>query len=134
MAGSRNASKSASAPSKTKAKTDKRKVVMRSLGMAPNGDPLNFEAVDYVPEGILDVYVADAQTRWQSVVVEDGYDAGPGGVDGETADLPHLAGKTATDFAKYGDATTPENALDEHLAAVAHAASLADNPVAPTED
>ncbi len=65
------------------------------------------------------MYVADAQTRWQSVQVADGYDAGPGGVEAEPVSLPHLAGKSVEDFAQYGDATTPDvNALDEFLASV----------------
>lgn len=55
-------------------------------------------AVDYVRPDFLDAYVADAQTRWNSVVVADEPDAGPGGYHGETrvpAHLDHeLAGQT----------------------------------------
>lgn len=100
------------------AQTDKRKVTMKSVGMAANGDLLTYEATDYVPESMLDVYVADARTRWQYVDVADGYDAGPGGVDAPAAELPHLAGMNPTDFARYGDASNPDhNALDEYVAA-----------------
>lgn len=58
-----------------KAKPDKYRVTMT------NG-PL--QAVDYVPENILDAYVADARTRWASVDVSTEVDFGPGGPDGPT--------------------------------------------------
>ncbi len=127
------AAKKAAAPRKSAAKrsaaapkTDKRKVTMKSVGMAPDGTILEYVATDYVPEGMLDVYVADARTRWQFVDVADGYDAGPGGVDGETVELAHLAGREVEHFTQYGDARTPDvNALDEHVAAVARAGNLA---------
>jgi len=68
-----------------------------------------------VPLSLLPVYLADAQTRWQSVTVSDEPD------DGGTGDAfvtpEHLAGKTVDDFAGYGDHTTPENALDELIQA-----------------
>jgi hypothetical protein len=41
-------------------------------------------AVDYVRPDFLDAYVADAQTRWNSVVVSDEPDAGPEGYHGQT--------------------------------------------------
>lgn len=103
----------------------KRRVTMRSVSLLPNGITATREAVDYVrpnfdgePEdstGHLDAYVADARTRWQYVEVSEEPDAGPAGYDGPTEILPHLAGKRASDFAQYGDASTPRNALDEHL-------------------
>ena len=102
------------------ADTDKRKVTMRTVGLAPNGELQPFEAVDYVPEDILEVYVADARTRWQFVEVSEDYDAGPGGPDGDTQIPAHLANRSATDFARYGDASTPENALDEHVTSNPH--------------
>lgn len=53
---------------------------------------------DFVRPDFLDAYVADAKMRWESVVVSDEPDAGPGGYHGEThipAHLDHpLAGQT----------------------------------------
>lgn len=95
---------------------EKRKVTMRNVTLLADGTVADFEVVDYVPVDVLDVYVADARTRWSYVGVGEEHDAGPAGDDGDTNELPHLAGKSAADFAQYGDATTPENALDEHLA------------------
>lgn len=94
---------------------EKRKVTMRNATLLADGETATVEVTDYVPLDILDAYVADARTRWQFVGVGEEHDPGPGGDDGETAVLAHLEGKSAADFAKYGDATTPENALDEHL-------------------
>jgi hypothetical protein len=88
----------------------KRKVTMRSVvAVEPSPERpdgvLAIEASDYVRPDFLDAYVADAQTRWQSVKVSDEPDAGLGGYHGEThvpAGLDHpLAGQT---FA----ATAPE--------------------------
>lgn len=80
---------------KSDPQTTKRRVTMRSVVALPDGTTAQHEAVDYVPEDILDAYVADARTRWQAVIVSDNYDAGPGGHDGDTAELEHLtAGKT----------------------------------------
>jgi hypothetical protein len=103
----------------------KRRVTMRSVSLLPNGVTATREAVDYVrpnfdgePEdstGHLDAFVADARSRWQYVEVSEEPDAGPAGYDGPTTIHPHLAGKQPGDFARYGDASTPENALDEHL-------------------
>lgn len=95
-------------PAARKTKVDdrvtKRKVTMRSVVVDPRWNPdehdgviktITAEAVDYVRPDILDAYVAEARTRWQSVVVGD-VDAGPAGYDGPTyipPDLPHpLAG------------------------------------------
>jgi hypothetical protein len=95
---------------------DKRKVTMRSVTMGKNGLVIDQTAVDYVRPDFLDAYVADAETRWQSVVVDDEPDAGPAGWHGDTVIPEHLAGKSPEDFAVYGDATTPDhNALDEHI-------------------
>lgn len=69
----------------------KRKVTMTSVVADPNGGPpLTHQAVDYVRPDHLDAYVADARTKWQSVVVSDEPDAGPGGWGGQTAVPPHL--------------------------------------------
>ena len=56
------------------------------------------EMVDYVRPDFLDAYVADAKTKWQTVLVSDEPDAGPGGYHGATfvpdyLDTP-LAGQT----------------------------------------
>lgn len=47
---------------------------------------------DYVPVDVLSKYVADAETRWEHVIVPapDEHDPGPAGDDGPTADLSHL--------------------------------------------
>lgn len=63
---------------------EKRRVTMRTAVAGPGGSTLSHEAVDYVPVDVLDAYVADAQTRWQSVEVGDTHDAGPGGDKGDT--------------------------------------------------
>lgn len=116
----KSAAKKSSSSKKAQAtETNKRKVVMRSVALDPaSGETLTYEAVDYVPLNMLDAYEADAKTRWQHVSVDrDTPDAGPGGVDGPTETPAHLANRAATDFAKYGDASSPDNALDDHLAA-----------------
>jgi len=98
-------------------RVDKRRVTMRNFVTTVDEDGApqvhTHEAVDYVRPDFLEAYVADAQTRWQSVTVSDEPDAGPGGYDGDTNVPIHLEGRSAEDFAKYGDASTPENALDE---------------------
>lgn len=79
-------------------RVDKRRVTMRSVTLTPDGVTAVAEAVDYVRPDFLDAYVADARTRWQSVMVSDEPDAGPGGYDGAThvpSHLDHpLAGQT----------------------------------------
>ena len=58
---------------------------MTSVSALPNGTgTVEMQAVDYVLPEELDAYVADAATRWQSVIVSDVPDAGPGGYDGQT--------------------------------------------------
>jgi hypothetical protein len=90
----------------------KRHVQMRStvaVGIDDDGETLyqDQQVDDFVRPDFLDVYVADAQKRWQLVKVFDEPDAGPGGYHGQThvpAHFDHpLAGQT---FA----ATTPEEA------------------------
>lgn len=76
----------------------KRKVTMMSVtaaGVNDKGKPMVHEqvAVDYVRPDLLDAYVADAQTRWQSVTVSDSPDAGPGGYEGDTAEFDLLKGE-----------------------------------------
>lgn len=108
---------------------DKYKVTMRNVSMLPDGNTATLEATDFVGADILEVYVADARTRWQFVgVSEEPVDpvdelraAGAKDVSAAAAEeytVPaHLVGKTAADFARFGDHSTPENALDEHIAA-----------------
>lgn len=80
----------------------KQKVTMTSVFAVMDGNGIvevqQQQAIDYVRPDILDAYVTDAKTRWQSVIVTDEKDAGPGGYDGQThipASLDHpLAGTT----------------------------------------
>lgn len=101
---------------------DKRRVTMRNFVTTVDADGApqmhTHEAVDYVRPDFLDAYVADAKTRWQSVTVSDEPDAGPGGYEGDTVIPPHLEGMSAADFEYYGDASTPDNALDESIGKV----------------
>lgn len=76
--------------STTDPRVTKRRVTMRSVSLSVDGVTLTHEAVDYVRPDHLDAYVADARTRWQSVVVSDEPDAGPGGYEGETSVPAHL--------------------------------------------
>lgn len=69
---------------KTDARVTKRRVTMTSIRLAANGDTVTEEAVDYVRPDHLEVYVADARTRWQNVTVSDEPDAGPAGYQGAT--------------------------------------------------
>lgn len=62
----------------------KRRVVMRSVSLAPDGQTYTVEAVDYVRPDHVEAYVADARGRWQYVEVSDTPDAGPGGYAGQT--------------------------------------------------
>lgn len=94
---------------------EKRKVTMRNVTLLADGNTANLEVTDYVPVDILDAYVADAKTRWQFVDVGTEHDPGPAGDEAETVVPAHLDGKSAEDFAQYGDASTPENALNESL-------------------
>lgn len=82
----------------------KRRVTMRNIVATGKYDADGrpefqiYEVVDYVRPDFLDAYVADAQTKYQSVEVSDEPDAGPGGYDGATyvpegLDSP-LAGQT----------------------------------------
>jgi hypothetical protein len=88
---------------------------MRNVTLLADGEVGTLEVTDYVPVDVVEAYAADARTRWQYVGVGEEHDPGPAGDDGETNELPHLAGRNAGEFARYGDASTPENALDEHL-------------------
>lgn len=93
---------------------DTYKVTMRNVALNADGAVAEYVCTDYVPSAILDVYVADARTRWQFVGVSDEPESHP--TSDEAPVTPaHLEGKSVEDFAKYGDATTPENALDESL-------------------
>lgn len=96
----------------------KHRVTMRNVRLLADGSTAHEECVDYVLPEHLELYVADARTRWQYVEVSEEPDAGPGGYDGDTALPAHLVGKSVADLARYGDATTPENPLDEHLESV----------------
>jgi len=73
----------------------KRRVTMTNYsvtGLDSKGKPVvgMHQAVDYVPDEILDGYVTDARTKWAHVEVSDEVDHGPGGVDGETHIPDHL--------------------------------------------
>lgn len=63
----------------------KRRVTMRNFVAVSATEVHTYEAVDYVNPEFLDVYVADARTRWAEVEVSDEPDAGPGGYHGQTA-------------------------------------------------
>jgi hypothetical protein len=108
------------AKQETDSRITKRRVTCKSIvpaGFDDDGQPQVHvhEMVDYVRPDFLDAYVADARTRWQSVEVSDEPDAGPGGYDGDTVIPPHIEGKKASAFDRYGTPSTPENALDESL-------------------
>lgn len=59
-------------------RVEKRRVIMTNAVAVPGGFQVH-EATDYVPLDILDTYVTDARTRWQSVAVGTEHDPGPGG-------------------------------------------------------
>lgn len=72
-------------------RVDKRRVEMSSVTKDASGQIVEHKATDYVRPDHLEAYVAVAKTRWQSVIVSDEPDAGPGGYHGQTAvpaDLP----------------------------------------------
>jgi hypothetical protein len=92
----------------------KRRVTLTNwlvTGVDEHGNPvvMKNEQVDYVPDdvrdgvNVLEAYLAAVHPNWQSVVVSDEPDAGPGGYHGQThipENLDHpLAGHTfaATD-------------------------------------
>lgn len=76
---------------KTDPRVTKRRVTMSGVSLSPDGQSAyRHEMTDYVRPDHLDAYVADARTRWQSVVVSDQPDAGPGGYEGQTAVPAHL--------------------------------------------
>lgn len=62
---------------------DRRKITMRSVSLAPNGDVLTHEATDYVDVDHIEDYVKLAQDAWQVVLIGDEIDHGPGGEEGE---------------------------------------------------
>jgi len=73
---------------------DRRKVTLTNYAFAGNdedGQPLfqKHEATDYVAVEHIDDYVADAKTRWASVVVGDETDHGPDGAKGRYS-VKHL--------------------------------------------
>ena len=75
---------------KAEPEVTKRRVTMRSVSLDASGATIEMEAVDYVRPDILDAYVADARTRWQTVTVSDEPDAGPAGYHGQTVVPDHL--------------------------------------------
>lgn len=103
----------------------KRKVTMISVfavGVDENGHAVtrSAEATDYVLPEILDAYVADAQTRWQQVIVGDEPDAGPAGYDGATFIPPTLDTPLANTYRPATDcgpncAHAPEGATVVHV-------------------
>lgn len=70
-------------------------VTMRSVSLAADGSVIERKRVDYVPLSILDAYVADVRPNYQSVVVSEGPDYGPGGEDGDTYIPQHLTGEAS---------------------------------------
>ena len=68
----------------------KRRVTMRSSMLLADGNTATHEAVDYVRPDQLDAYLATARQNWQYVEVSDEPDAGPGGYEGDTAELSEL--------------------------------------------
>lgn len=74
------------------------KVTMTNYFGLPNGEVAKNESVDYVRPDFLEAYLEVATKNWQSVVVSDEPDAGPGGYEGQTYvpfNLNHeLAGQT----------------------------------------
>lgn len=56
--------------------------VTMSTATEASGVTTYAQAVDYVPESMIDAYVRDARTRWVSVVVGSDPDDGPGGPGG----------------------------------------------------
>jgi hypothetical protein len=102
--------------STTDERVDKRRVTMTNATALPDGTVATVVATDYVRPDFLDAYVADARTRWQSVVVSEEPDAGPAGYEGDTTIPAHIDGRGPDAFSAYGDASTPHNALDERLA------------------
>lgn len=89
----------------------KRKVTMRNfVGWHADGSPAYHEAVDHVPEEILDAYVTDAQSRWGFVEVGD-YDAGPGGWHGPTYIPAHLPVPNAGEYRPPTPGSRVERAL-----------------------
>jgi hypothetical protein len=100
----------------------KRRVTMSGVSLSADGKTtLLHEAVDYVRPDILDAYVADARTKWQSVVVSDEPDAGPLGYDGPTAIPAHLDHPLAGQVFP----ATPGSEVAASLAAAAAAAKEA---------
>lgn len=69
---------------------EKRKVTMTSAVAQADGSIATHVVVDYVPTDLLEVYVADAHTRWQAVEVGEEHDPGPGGDEGATFYPEHL--------------------------------------------
>lgn len=51
--------------------TERYLVTMRSVVLLPNGATSFHESTDHVAPEHVAVYVADAQTRWQAVMVAD---------------------------------------------------------------
>lgn len=101
----------------------------------PYLDPVSGEVgrqvlVDRVPEAILEAYVADARTRHQFVGVSEEPVGSADDPEVEVVIPDHLtddAGvlRDPAEFAAYGDATSPQNALDEALIARGESPSYA---------
>lgn len=71
--------------------TDKRRITMTSVSLSDNGVVLTHEATDLVALPDIDVYVADAQTRWQTVTVGDEIISDPDGDYNFPLDIPSEA-------------------------------------------
>lgn len=72
---------------------EKREVVMHNPGhghFAKDYVPIVITAKDGSERDFLSRYVADAKTRWQSVIVGETHHSGPAGDDGHTHYPEHL--------------------------------------------
>jgi hypothetical protein len=70
---------------------ERRKVTMISFFADPvTGMAIKHEAIDFVGVDDVDAYVADARTRWQSVIVGTSNEHGPGGDKGHYALPQHI--------------------------------------------
>lgn len=104
---------------------DKRKVTMKSVALASDGQTVETVCEDYVRPDFLDAYVADARTRWQFVSVSEEPDAGPGGYDGPTYVPEHLDVPNAGEYSP----ATPGSDIAIAIAE-AEAAAAAETPEA----
>jgi hypothetical protein len=115
------------APDPPEGEVTKYRVTMRNFtGFDPvSGQALSHEAVDHVPQEILDAYTADARTRWGFVEVSKEPDAGPAGYHGATYYPAHLPIPNAGEYRPPTPGSTAERLL---LQAEAEAAARGGQP------